>query len=96
MLVARLIYLILIMSRKKERNQPYIYEQVEQYLRPKRKIKPLLNQPTNFEKVEIISWLNNMSSSEIKSLYKKLYKALRKERKRIERESKKYGQWEIR
>ena len=64
--------------------------------REQREIKPLLNQPTNFEKeqlkAEIISLLNNMSNSEIKSLYKTLYKALRKERKRVERELRKSHQ----
>ena len=61
-------------------------------MREKRDIKPLLNQPTDFEKAEIISLLNNMSNSEINLLYKKMYKALRKIRKKVERESRKYGQ----
>lgn len=42
-------------------------------------------------KAEIISLLNNMSNREINLLYKKLCKALRKERKRVERKSRKYG-----
>lgn len=35
----------MVMSKKKDRQEPYVYE----YTRELREIKPLLNQPTNYE-----------------------------------------------
>ena len=73
---------------EQKKNEPYVYERTREL----REIKPLLNKPTDYLKDKIISLLNNMSSSEINSLYKKLYKGLRKERKRVERNARNYGQ----